>query len=105
MVPKKIRNSLKRFKEALRKAQFPSMRIVIFGSYARNEARTDSDIDICLISKTFRGGNKEKYRIKATIIAYEIDPRLQVVTTNPEELRTNGLSSLLSHIRKDAIAA
>lgn len=105
MVPKRIQSIVKKFKKALRQAQFPSMQVRIFGSYARNEARTDSDIDICLISKSFTTHSKEKYRLKATIIAYAIDPRIQVVTVHPVDLKTNRLSPLFSHIRKEAVAA
>jgi len=104
MAPKKIRNVIQKFKQALRGADFPSHRMVIYGSYARNEARADSDIDICLISDAFKR-NKEKYRKEAVLVAFNVDPRIQVVLVDPHELKTNKLSPLWSHIRKESIAA
>ncbi|MFH1830978.1 MAG: nucleotidyltransferase domain-containing protein [Pseudomonadota bacterium] len=104
MAPKEIRGVIQKFKRALQDADFPSLRAVLFGSYARNEARPDSDIDICLISTAFKQ-HREQYRKKAVIIAFEIDPRIQVVLVDPHELKTNKLSPLWSHIRKESIAA
>ena len=104
MAPKKIRSVVKRFKKALREAGFPMARIVIYGSYARDEARKDSDIDICLISEAFKR-NREAYRKEAVFIAFNVDSRIQVVVVDPEEFRTNKLSPLWSQIRKESIAA
>lgn len=104
MVPKKIKHIIDRFHRALKQAKFPAIRILIFGSYARGEARPDSDIDICLVSPSFKK-DKEKYRKEATFIAFGIDPRIQVVVADPQELQKNQLSPLYSQIRKDSIAA
>lgn len=104
MVPRKIRGVVRRFKEALVKAGFPRVRVFVFGSYARNEARPDSDIDICLVSGVFKGST-ERYRKKAVFIAFKIDPRIQVVVTEPEKFKAGSLSPLFSSIQKEAIAA
>ncbi len=104
MVPKKIKAVIERFKRALKEAHFPSARIILFGSYARNEARTDSDIDLCLISSAF-SSDPERFRKEATIIAYHVDPRIQVVVVDPKRLKSDQLSPLFSYIRKEGIAA
>ncbi|OGQ48382.1 MAG: hypothetical protein A3I09_01060 [Deltaproteobacteria bacterium RIFCSPLOWO2_02_FULL_47_10] len=104
MVPRKIRSVVQKFKAALRKAGFPPIRMFIYGSYARGENRPDSDIDICLVS-TFFKTSKEKYRKKAVLIAFEIDPRIQVVLAKPKDIRSKGLSPLFSSIYSESIAA
>ncbi len=104
MVPKKIRNVINKFKRELKKADFPRVSAYIFGSYARNEASKDSDIDVCLVSKFFIRG-KERYRKTAVVIAYNTDPRLQVVLALPNEIRASSLSPLFSNIYKESIAA
>lgn len=103
-VPRKIRDVVCRFKAALAEAGFSRVRVFVFGSYARNEARPDSDIDICLVSSVFKG-NTERYRKKAVFIAFKIDPRIQVVVAEPEKFKSDVLSPLFSSIRKEAIAA
>lgn len=104
MAPQKIRGVIQKFKSALRKAGFPPVRIFIFGSYARNQARADSDIDVCLVSEAFKR-NKDKYRSKAVFEAFQVDPRLQVVLATPNDLKKNSLSALFSHISRESVAA
>lgn len=97
-----IKNIVRKFILALQKEGFPSFRAIIFGSYARNEARRDSDIDVCLVSNSFKH-NREKYRREATIIAYGIDPRIQVVAVEPQLIKAGHLSPLYSQIRKEGL--
>lgn len=104
MAPKKVRNVIEKFKKALRKENFPRFKVVLFGSYARGEARPDSDIDLCLVAEAFKG-KKEFYRKKAVFIAFEIDSRIQIVVTDPVRFKTDRLSPLYSQIRKYGLAA
>ncbi len=104
MVPKKIRNVIDRFKRELKKARLPVARVYLFGSYARNEALKDSDIDVCLVSPSF-SRNKERYRKTAVVIAYNVDPRLQIVLAAPRDIKANSLSPLFNSIYKESIAA
>ena len=104
MAPKKIRDVIHRFKLALRKAGLPAVRMLVFGSYARGEEQNDSDIDVCLVSSQFKR-NKERYRKEAVLVAYQIDPRIQVVLARPSDIRAGSLSPLFSSISKESIAA
>lgn len=104
MAPRKIRGVIQRLKTALRRSGFPVVRVFVFGSYARGEGRPDSDIDICLVSNSFRR-NREKYRKEAVFMAFQIDPRIQVVLASPEDLKKDSLSPLFSGIYKESIAA
>lgn len=106
MVAKSIKVVIEKFKEALEKADFPKTKIYLFGSYARGDARSGSDIDICLVSQAFKSKKeKEKYETDAVVIAYQIDPRIQIILTYPEKFKKDQLSPLFSRIRKEAKAA
>lgn len=103
MAPKEIRGVIKKFRSSLKKAGFPPCKVLVFGSYARGEARADSDIDLCLVSKSFERG-REKFRKEATFVAFDVDPRIQVVVTDPARLKSDVLSPLLHRIRKEGRA-
>lgn len=104
MAPQSVKSVIKRFKSALESAHFPDAKLYLFGSYARGDARPDSDIDICLVSRVFET-QKEEYEKEAIVIAFGIDSRIQVVVTDPYKFRKDPLSPLYSRIRKEAIAA
>ncbi|MFH1652795.1 MAG: nucleotidyltransferase domain-containing protein [Pseudomonadota bacterium] len=104
MVPKSIRSVLKKYKAALIEEGFPKFDMYLFGSYARGDERTDSDIDLCLVSDAFKS-KKREYEKKAVFIAYHIDPRIQVVVTDPYKFKKDPLSPLFSRVRKECIAA
>lgn len=104
MASKSVRSVIQRFKSALEKSGFPKARVYLFGSYARGEARPDSDIDLCLVSPLFKY-KKESYQREATFIAYQTDPRIQIVLADPKKFRKDPLSPLFSHIRHEVEAA
>ncbi|MFH1874012.1 MAG: nucleotidyltransferase domain-containing protein [Pseudomonadota bacterium] len=104
MVAKSIGKIISKFQAELEKQAFPKVKIYLFGSYARGDARPDSDIDICLVARVFKK-NKEKYEKQVVVIAYQIDPRLQIVLTDPYTFQKDNLSPLFSRVRKEAIAA
>ena len=104
MVARSIAGVIRRYKKVLKDAGFPACRMYLFGSYAKNEARKDSDIDVCLVSAAFEK-RKNSYRKRAALIAFEIDPRIEVVAATPQQFHRDKLSPLFSRIRNEAIAA
>ncbi len=52
-INKNVKSIVLRFRNILEQQGIPIEKILIFGSYAKNKARADSDIDICVISPLF----------------------------------------------------
>jgi predicted nucleotidyltransferase len=52
--------------------------ILLFGSYARNQAHADSDIDIAVVSRDF-GKDRFKEGSVLTYWASQLDPRIEAV--------------------------
>lgn len=102
MVKKSVRKVIGEYKKALKKEDFPNVKVYLFGSYARGDARPDSDIDVCLVSPVFKT-DKRKYQLQAVMIAFHSDPRLEVVLADPGKFWRDKLSPLYSHIRKYAV--
>ena len=104
MASKEVRNIIHRFKTALSRSDFPKFSVLVFGSYARGEEGPDSDIDLCLVSSSFKN-SKEKYRKEAVFVAFQVDPRIQLVLASPTDIKKNSLSQLFSNIYKESTAA
>ncbi|MEW6685786.1 MAG: nucleotidyltransferase domain-containing protein [Candidatus Edwardsbacteria bacterium] len=54
---KKIAETLKEFKSVLEAKGIKVYRLILFGSYATGKTRRQSDIDIAIISESFKGMN------------------------------------------------
>ena len=73
----------------------------LFGSFAKNKADEDSDIDVVIVSKSFSNNRLINARRLAPF-EWETDPRLEVIAYRPEwfrdedplvwELKTTGIS-------------
>lgn len=76
---------------------YPHAKIYLFGSYARNEARNSSDIDIAINAGT-KMVRAEKYKIINMIDALNLIQNVDVIDLNAvsEDFRTT--------IMKDAVA-
>ncbi len=60
MAENKVKEIVKFLEKSLRDSGLKVMKIVLFGSYARKESTSDSDIDIVIVSKDFR--NKDIFK-------------------------------------------
>lgn len=81
----------------------PISDVYIFGSYAKGKARSDSDIDVAIISTSFGKNPHEEgkwLQRKLWGVSYS---NLDVVGYSPLEFKT-GQSPLLAEIRKTAVA-
>ena len=102
MVKKSILNKLRRFRRLLEKEGVPVSKLLLYGSYARGEARKESDIDVCVVSPAF-GKDYLGERFYLFHKAPEIDPLIEPVPFSLKDYRKNRVSPLLHQIRKEAI--
>ncbi len=102
MADKKILKKLKKFKGLLQKAGVPVYKLILFGSQARDTARPDSDIDVCVISPAL-GKDRLKERLFLAQQAHTIDPRIEVVGYSKKDFMHNRVSPLLHQIRLESV--
>ena len=79
----------------------PVQQAIIYGSWAKGNAKKDSDIDLCIVSENFGRDNigELQFLLKQT---RAIDNRLEPVPFTSEEL-ANPYSTLASEIRTHGI--
>lgn len=91
----------KKFVGQIQKAGYPVQSAFLFGSYAKNNARKDSDIDICVVSPKF-GKDYLGELVNLQMIAHKIDLRIEAHPFTQEDL-ANPYSSFSSEIRKTGV--
>lgn len=52
-IPVGVRKTIDEYIANLKRDHLPIERVVLFGSYAKNKQRPDSDVDICVVSPVF----------------------------------------------------
>ncbi len=81
-LPKEVERDVLDYVELIKKDKIPVKKVIVFGSYAKGNARKDSDIDICIISPKFKEPFsalhyllKRSYRIKSIIEPHPYHPK------------------------------
>jgi predicted nucleotidyltransferase len=70
--------------------------IVLFGSYAKNTPRKDSDIDLCVVSRDF-GKDRILEGASVNLIASQVDTRIECITANLTDYMAKSTSSPILH--------
>ncbi len=94
-----------RYAANLRALGVPVERIYLFGSQARRDSGTDSDVDLAVVSPLFEKmslWDRAGYLGKA---AWDIERPLDVLGFAPSQVRKAEPGTLLSHIVKNGIAS
>lgn len=58
---------------------------ILFGSFAKNTAKKDSDIDLCVVSPDF-GGDPIAETARLKYLTWDIDPSIEVISYSPEDI-------------------
>ncbi|OFX40802.1 MAG: hypothetical protein A2X08_02575 [Bacteroidetes bacterium GWA2_32_17] len=74
----------------------------LYGSYAREEATDDSDIDIMLVSQMF-DTNAPEANIKAWSFTRKIDSRIEPYTVGLQKFLTDDISPLIQIVKKEGV--
>ncbi|OGC50839.1 hypothetical protein A2716_02285 [candidate division WWE3 bacterium RIFCSPHIGHO2_01_FULL_40_23] len=95
------KNLIKTLRKAFQANGVPVDKIIIFGSYAKKTNRPDSDLDLCVVSKSF-GKDSLKEMMELTKISSRIDPMIEIHPYNPQDLN-NKFDPLAKEIREHGI--
>lgn len=102
MVKKQILGKVKKYRLRIEKEGIPVEKILIYGSHVRGTAREDSDIDVCVVSKSF-GEDRFEERLRLVRLVRDIDLRLEPVAFSLKDFKTNKTSPLLHQIKKEGV--
>lgn len=104
-IPKMLRSALKELKTRLKQELDASIRLILFGSFARGQAKPDSDVDVCLVLPEY---DREKFW-KALDIAWEVGFQhglvISLLPFTPAMLQLPAdMLPIAGEIRRDGIA-
>ncbi len=100
-IKKEIKNIVLRYREKIEKSGIPVERMILFGSYARGKARTDSDIDICVVSPKL--GKDEMAEIgELNFLHWKLDNRIEAHPVSSKDYKSVA-TPFISEIKKYGI--
>lgn len=102
----KQRKILKTFAEKVR-VVYPDARIWAFGSYARDTATGESDLDICVVIPGLRPDDRLAVSDMAWEIGFNHDLHLSTIVVSEDDFERGPVSAspLINAIRSEGIAA
>ena len=100
-INKNIINTVKKFRTAIETIGIPVEKMILFGSYAKGNARANSDIDIAVVSKKFGYDDVDEMQLlfKET---WDVDSRIEPYPLSPRDLQ-EGFSPIVYEIKKYGI--
>ena len=102
MVKEEIIEIIKRYAETLKEKGINFHKIILFGSFAADSERKDSDIDIAVVSEDF-GKDRFEERVLLSKIAYYVDARIEPHPFSLKEYTEDTWQTLLHEIKSKGI--
>lgn len=93
---------VRKFIKALKQEGITVDRVILYGSYARGKTRSDSDIDVAVISKNF-GKDRVEEGMTLFRVAGKIDPRLEPIPISSESYQNDTWVPLIYEIKEKGI--
>ncbi|MBU0620170.1 MAG: nucleotidyltransferase domain-containing protein [Patescibacteria group bacterium] len=87
---RQINNLVKRLAKKAREDKMPISRAFVFGSYARNKANKNSDLDLCFISPKFKDTIQVEAYLRTEICFFknpEYNIPIDIVACRPREFQ------------------
>lgn len=81
-------------------SEFDPLRIILFGSWARGQARVDSDVDFLIVLPEVT--NKRRATIDVMRALNELPISKDVIVTTPQEIAER--SEMIGHVLRPALA-
>ena len=85
----KVIEDIKKYISELNNHGIPVQKTILFGSWSREKAKEESDIDIAIISESF-SGDRFQDRRKIVPLRRKINTRLEPIPFDPESFATGG---------------
>ncbi len=86
----------------LNEAGLKIQKAFLYGSFARNDAKADSDIDVMLVSDNF-DSNDVKIKAKAWQLTRKVDLRIEPFTIGTKRFFSDDDSALVDQVKKEGI--
>ena len=102
MLQKDAINILRRYINNLNTAGIVINKAYLFGSYARNQATDDSDIDVLLVSEAF-DTDDDIILSKPWSPKYRIDYRIEPIAIGLQRFTTDDTSLIIEVIRNEGL--
>jgi predicted nucleotidyltransferase len=93
---------LKKYCLLLNSSGIPVYKAFLYGSYSRNEASSDSDIDILIVSKLFDTQN-DMLKAKAWRLTEQVDNKIEPYIVGLQKFKTDEVSPLLQMVKNEGI--
>ena len=102
MVKAEIESVVKKYINVLNDTGLNIKQAFIYGSCARGENRTDSDIDVLLVSDIF-DTDDDSVLSRPWIYTVKVDPRIEPVAVGSRRFNTDSGSPLMELVKKEVV--
>lgn len=100
-ITKEIKQIALQYRRTIENAGIPVEKMLVFGSYARGNAREDSDIDICVVSPKL-GKDEIAESGKLNFLHWKLDNRIEAHPVSSKDFASTA-TPLISEIKKYGI--
>lgn len=95
-----VKKILFKYRALLERDNFPVKKMILYGSYAKGDFKSYSDIDVCVISDRF-SENKDYYETYLWKKILDVDSRIEPVGYDLESFKE--IDPLVNEIKKHGI--
>ena len=97
-IKKEIRKIALQYRSKVEDAGIPIEKMLVFGSYARGNARKDSDIDICIVSPKL-GKDEMAESSRLNFLHWKLDNRIEAHPVSSKDFKETA-TPLIFEIKK-----